>query len=64
MHAVYLIGLQAEWIFDQALEIHPIEVGPPEQTTPEAIDPDEQRAEVLEILQQLVRHPDAIARQP
>jgi molybdopterin/thiamine biosynthesis adenylyltransferase len=56
-HAVYLIGLQAEWIFDQALEVRPIDVGQPDDSATPPVE--ECRTEIMEILKQLAEHPDA-----
>lgn len=58
-HAVYLIGFKNEWIFDQAFEVHPIDVGPSPEPTPEPLNPDEIKAELLEIVKRLAEHPDA-----
>lgn len=58
-HAVYLIGLKAEWIFDQAFEVHPIDVGPPTEPVFEPLRPDDAKAELLEILKRLAEHPHA-----
>jgi sulfur-carrier protein adenylyltransferase/sulfurtransferase len=64
LHAAYLIGLQAGWIFTQAFETYPIEVGPPEESTSVEVDPEEMKAEVLEIVKLLQEHPDATPPQP
>jgi hypothetical protein len=58
-HAVYLIGLKAEWIFDQAFEVYPIDVGPPTDAVLEPLNPDNVKAELLEILKRLAEHPNA-----
>ena len=58
-HAVYLIGLKADWIFDQAFEVHPIDVGPPTEPVFEPFNADNAKAELLEILKRLAEHPNA-----
>jgi sulfur-carrier protein adenylyltransferase/sulfurtransferase len=63
-HAAYLIGLQAAWIFDQAFETYPIDVGPPETEAQVAVDPEEWKAEILEIVKRLNEHPDATTLEP
>ena len=59
LHSVYLIGLQSEWIFDQAFEVRPIAVGPSDDDAPKDIDPEALRAEIVEIAKLLKEHPDA-----
>ena len=44
-HAVYLIGLKDEWIFDQAFEVHPIDVGSVTESVCEPPNPDEIKTE-------------------
>jgi hypothetical protein len=59
LHSVYLIGLQSEWIFDQAFEVRPIAVGPPDEDGSKDLDPEALRAEIVEITKLLKEHPDA-----
>jgi sulfur-carrier protein adenylyltransferase/sulfurtransferase len=59
LHSVYLIGLQAEWIFDQAFEVRPITVGPPGDDAPVNIDTEALRDEIVELGRLLKEHPDA-----
>jgi hypothetical protein len=59
LHSVYLIGLQAEWIFDQAFEVRPITVGPPDDDAPVDIDAEALRDEIVELGRLLKEHPDA-----
>jgi hypothetical protein len=59
LSSVYLIGLQAEWIFDQAFEVRPISVGPPDDDGPADIDSEAVYAEVIQLGKLLKEHPDA-----
>ena len=61
-NSVYLIGLRAGWIFAQAFETFPIEVGPPEGPAPEA-DPEEVAAEILHVVKLIQEHPSATPHQ-
>jgi molybdopterin/thiamine biosynthesis adenylyltransferase len=58
-NAAYLIGLRAGWIFTQAFETYPVEVGPPEESTAVEVDTEEMKAEILEIVKLLKEHPGA-----
>jgi len=63
-NAAYLIGLQAGWIFTQAFETYPIEVAQPDEPTTVEVDPEEMRAEILEIVRLIQEHPGATPPQP
>jgi len=58
-NAAYLIGLQPGWIFTQAFETFPVEVGPPEESATVEVDKEEMKAEILEIVKLLQEHPGA-----
>ena len=58
-NAAYLIGLQPGWIFTQAFETFPVEVGPPEESAAVKVDKEEMKAEILEIVKLLQEHPGA-----
>jgi hypothetical protein len=58
-HSVYLIGLAKGWIFDNAFETYPIEVGPPNTTAADAeLNSDEAAAELTRIAKLLSEHED------
>ncbi len=59
LSSVYLIGLQAEWIFDQAFEVRPISIGPPDDDAPADIDSEAVYAEIIQLGKLLKEHPDA-----
>jgi hypothetical protein len=58
-NAAYLIGLRAGWIFTQAFETYPVEVGLPEESTTVEVDTEAMKAEILEIVKLLKEHPGA-----
>ena len=57
-HAVYLIGLKADWIFDQALESTPLTSA---HRLNQFLNPSTSnaKAELLEIFKRLAEHPNA-----
>jgi hypothetical protein len=58
-HSVYLIGLAKGWIFDNAFETYPIDVGTPNIPQAEReLDSEEAAAELMRIAQMLTEHKD------
>jgi hypothetical protein len=58
-HSVYLIGLAKGWIFDNAFETYPVEVGTPNISQAEGeLDSEEAAAELTRIAQLLTEHKD------
>jgi hypothetical protein len=57
--SVYLIGMRQAWIFSQALEVRPIDVGAPDEMVKEAVDPEAMKEELLAIADLLGKHSDA-----
>ena len=58
-HSVYLIGLAAEWIFDQPFETRPIDVGPPTPEPDTVEDLEEAEAEFEFVKRLLSEYQDA-----
>lgn len=57
--SVYLIGLRPAWIFNQALEVKPIDVGAPDEMAKPSVDPEEIKTELITIGEMLGKHRDA-----
>jgi hypothetical protein len=57
--SAYLIGLRPAWIFSQALEVRPIDVGAPDEMIRSPVDPEAIKEELLTIAELLGKHRDA-----
>lgn len=58
-YAVYMIGLRAGWLFDQAFEVRPLDVGPPLPESLRAFSVEEKREEFERVLKLIADHPNA-----
>jgi len=58
-YAVYLIGFRSGWVFDQAFDVRPLDVGPPLQESHKDIPVEEKRAEIEQVLKLIADHPNA-----
>lgn len=58
-YAVYMIGLRPGWVFDQAFDVRPLDVGPPLQGSPRDVSTEEKRAEIERVLKLIAEHPNA-----
>lgn len=58
-YAVYMIGLRAGWLFDQAFEVRPLDVGPPPPESLREFSVEEKRAELERVLKLIADHPNA-----
>lgn len=58
-YAVYMIGLRAGWLFDQAFEVRPLDVGPPAPESLHESSVEEKRAELERVLTLIAEHPNA-----
>jgi molybdopterin/thiamine biosynthesis adenylyltransferase len=58
-YAVYMIGLRAGWIFDQAFEVRPIDVGPPLSETHVDFSDEDKRKEIERLVELIADHPNA-----
>jgi molybdopterin/thiamine biosynthesis adenylyltransferase len=57
--AVYMIGLRAGWVFDQAFEVRPIDVGPPLEENQSEFSDEDKRTEIERVLKLIADHPNA-----
>jgi molybdopterin/thiamine biosynthesis adenylyltransferase len=58
-YGVYMIGLRAGWIFDQAFETRPIDVGPPLEEDHSEFSVEERVAEIERVLKLISGYPNA-----
>lgn len=63
-HAVYLIGLKRGWVFNEAFDTYPIEVGQPEQVQPPAVLSAEQHADTVSFVGELLDEMTRAASDP
>lgn len=57
-YAVYMIGLRAGWVFDQAFDVRPLDVGALPVETYKDVSIEEQRAEVKRVLKLIADYPN------
>lgn len=58
-YAVYMIGLRAGWLFDQAFEVRPLDLGPPPPESFRDVSVEQKREELERVLKLIADHPNA-----
>lgn len=58
-YAVYMIGLRAGWLFDQAFEVRPLDVEPPPPESLREVSVEQKREELERVLKLIADHPNA-----
>jgi len=58
-YSVYMIGIRAGWIFDQAFEVRPIDVGPPLEENQSEFSDEDKRTEIERVLKLIADYPNA-----